>query len=676
MEQRLQHLERTVDELITRGTPAEESEKRAIVALAKEIRLANNYTLTENLEKLGHSELASYDLFRKEKAQAKRYRQRLIEKLHILMGNGAEPEDDAFCRNNDLHQVVQVEVEGLPARAFNVPLNQIRRPEGSVDIEDLDSLLAQELKSARDVEGNPLALAMLGVGEGVSGEGGALLKLVSKAPASILAEWSESGDALKELQNVQVRDLKELFFEYLSSHGAVVSEAVDRDKFVEMQINQGLADILLKESCNEHDLVRFLNERGQRGVDRELLTEAFEQFATIDQEQDLEYRKQLQVVYEDLLNLVARARAGRFEVPFRVMKQVLYSFESLAKPYMELERLEKESKTSAEDMERIVDDKVLEMAKQDRRDTTGSKLAFTDEEQPPAMRVRVDDFEQVTVVQTVIKHEGDGSLYVEPSDQEEGDSDVEPEPEERFEKEEIDWDESRPDLMDEEKGFEQVPVWDLEQERRKRVERTGVSKSMLEDIFSKGAFYGVSLEHQEHIFNALEVQKLARDTSSSRMKQYLLMYKVAETPLEQEFCLQRMRKELVSYGRYDTDILAKGDRFSHFELFVDALARQMEAQVETTEFARTGQVVAQILDREYLPHTARAAFKAFVEERVGTGASGDKAVQMEAKEKESDNLQMSTAKLAELARGVNIGGFLSKVEMAMTGNWEHRGRRR
>ena len=80
-------LEKKLDQMLNKNEKIDEEEKQIVVALAKEIRLQNNYTLTENLEKLGHSELASFDLFRKEKAKTKRYRQRLIEKLHLIMGN-------------------------------------------------------------------------------------------------------------------------------------------------------------------------------------------------------------------------------------------------------------------------------------------------------------------------------------------------------------------------------------------------------------------------------------------------------------------------------------------------------------------------------------------------------------------------------------------------------------
>lgn len=674
LEQRLRNLENAVDELIAKKTGADDSEKKAIVALSKELRLANNYTLTENLEKLGHSELASFDLFRKEKAQAKRHRQRLIEKLHILMGNEhEEPPEDEFCRDNKRHELIPVEIEGLPARAFKVPLNELRRLGQDAELEQVDTLLAEEIKSSADVEANPLALALLGVAEKVSGNGANLLKMVAQAPASLLAQWTEKTGTLGELKNVQIRDLKELFFEYLQKNGVVANEKVDRDQFVEMQVKQGLADILLKESCNEKDLVRFLNERSHRGLDRELLMEGFEQFTRIGQEEELSDRKQLKVVYEDLRTLVNLSKVGKFDVPFDVIKKVLVAFEKVANPIFEIYRMENEGHSyekNPEIFDEFIEKSVIDIVKQEKRENApaDTEIIFADEERAPGLKVKTEDFEELIVVRKVIDSPLNKELTVPPEEEK---SDEEPEEHKKLEF----WEDEQitPEMCEMDNEIPRAEEFNLELERRKRVNRTGISKSMLEDIFSQGVFWGVRIPHQQKIFNALEMQKLARDTSNSRMKQYLLMYKVAETPLEQEFCLQRMRKELVSYGNFSADVLAKSDRFSHFELFVDALARQMEAQVGSGENAKMGKVVAQILDRKFVAKSSRLAFKEFLEERVGE-KNGREEAEWSENVKESDNLKLSTAKLAELAKGVNIGGFLEKLELAVTGNWENKGK--
>ena len=185
MEKRLTNLESEIDKLLEKDSPTSETEKKMIVALAKEIRLANNYTLTENLEKLGNSELPSFDLFRREKAKTKRFRQRLIEKLEVVMGNDFSYESNLLQDKKHLNPIVEVEVDGLHASSFKLPLNEIQlQTENSQNIVDLDTLMTKDLKTSLDVQSNPVALALLGVEK--KSKKGNLTNLISDSPLTVL----------------------------------------------------------------------------------------------------------------------------------------------------------------------------------------------------------------------------------------------------------------------------------------------------------------------------------------------------------------------------------------------------------------------------------------------------------------------------------------------------------
>ena len=637
--------------LLSKNAKTTLSEKKSIVALAREMRLANNYTFTENLEKLGNAELASFDLFRTEKAKAKRFRQRLIEKLDILMGNDKDFEIDPFKDMRSSNPFVEVEVDGLGLENLQVPINDIQL--STVDDEnvtDIGTLLTKEIKNVSDLQANPVALAMLGMGESKesSDTGYQLMGSVAEAPVDLLNGWiNPEKRQIPEFSDVKVSDLKEVFLQFLQNRNVCVFDSINPEDFVEMQLKQSLADVLAKESFNEEDLVEYLGQRSHRGLKKEFVMEGFENLL-FDKVLGLEGDPaEAGYLLEDLTMLRDLAEVDKFDVPAYAVRKVLYNYEKIAHKLIKLNEL--------------------------GPDAT--------EEQKWAIAENEDYDKDMTYAEEIIEHDTE---FVHPDEHKgrpaitekkdillEMDDLSDPE----FDEKHIDVYRSDDESYESEEVDPMTQYPESEHEIPTHFNRVGLEQNLLTRLIYGGLFTGVEELHHAKIFEGIELQRLARESSTSRMKQFLLMFKVAETQREREFCLQRLRKELLSFDKFDLRMLEEKKNFKPFELFVDSLARQME----TASDSKLGNVVRGILNRKSVSSKTKAAFQDFVQINSGDvtgqvvefGGSGAKD------QRESANLQLSTRDFSELMDSVgtpSIEAFLQKVRLAYSGQWDPKGK--
>jgi hypothetical protein len=462
-----------------------------------------------------------------------------------------------------------------------------------------------------------------------------------------------------------------------------VDDKLSKEAFLEMQIKKGFADILLKESCNEEEMVEYLNRRSFKGIDKDILMDKFEDFTQINIEPSINDTKDVFLIFEDMKTLLELSRAKRFDVPYKVMKRVWAQFNIYMKPQMLIEKWKLEGKKNAE----------IEKLEEEIAKIRGNQVNYEEEEtqidmdyyDPNVPRRIIQGKEKEVEQNQIVVYESTPEFYKKEDfyvNHEENYYKLE----EQEEQPEVDFSEKIEKFdvssMDEVNEFltntHIGPDFDIKKERKERVNQVEVDRSFLEDLLQSGTFKDVGPIEQSKIFNALELKQLARDTSTSRMKQYLLMYKVAETKLEKEFCLQKLRKELISYGKFNMKIIKTSDKYNNFDLFVDALAKEMEMETRNDE-SEMAQLVRRILDREYMPNSAHSQFKAFMEEQLLKTNDKYQAyeVEFEVDQKESDNLQLSTKKLKELmgtSDNANIQNFLNKLKMAYLGEWSDKGK--
>jgi hypothetical protein len=651
MGQRFEELESMVDSLLNKGEQSTREQRQMVIALAKELRLRNNYTLTENLEKLGNSELPSFDLFRKEKAQTKRKRQRLIEKLHLLMGNDEEYRNDPFKDLRSFDPLVNVEVEDLGLGDLQVPVNRIHLAgqNGPMELGEMKTLIEKELTGTRDVASNPLALAMLGIGSKEEGKGLELMKMVGKASVGVLDQWANGEASVPELANLQVKDLKDVFFRFLQNRNVCVYDSVGKEEFIEMQLKEGIADVMNKEGFNEDDLVEYLGQRSHRGLSYETLLDTYEQLGENEMENARTFVRQSKYAKEDLEQLLDLAERRKFDVEPRVVRRVLTTFNILAKPYLAVSEKTFDP-TNTEFLEIFNENKDL-----------GEIPDLSEDERDLDKEYRHRDYVEDDSEKTIhyVIHEDDDDL-----------------------KTTVNGDDLKIVLQDdEEKSEEEVE----EVEPPKYTVPTHFDKVKLNQPFfiemiHQGVLERVSIVDKEKIIEAMELQRLARETSSSRMKQYLLMYKIAETPRERQFCLQKLRKELLSFDKFDLNMLEEQKDYGYFPLFIDALAKRLENDIrsEDTNQSKMGDLIQQILKREHVTNLAKSEFKTFLADKLENSENEGIEVDMEVTDHtQSPNLQLSgkyLKKLAESSDTPSIQDFWAKLKIAYSGKWDRFGR--
>ena len=342
-ENKMELLEKKIDKLINRSSGNfSEKEKESILTLAREIRLKNNYTFSENLEKLGNSELPSFDLFRKEKAKEKRERQRLIEKLSIVMGNDERVHRNPLDSTNTFSSFVNVKVEELGHQTLNVPFEIAKIPEKTEDqmvleesnllnlltsrggkkmfkkkqclheeqrpLEELNKLIILDdglenkslqknlisleelanlnISNEEDILSNPLVSTLLqGTNQDESGKSDYLAQQIINSSFLQVENILKFDNHSTELADLQVKDLKGLFANYLYNRGFQMFEGISQATFSEMQLKEALTDILHKESHNEKQLISFLNKSSSRGLPKHFLED--------------KYGKQIQILNQD-----------------------------------------------------------------------------------------------------------------------------------------------------------------------------------------------------------------------------------------------------------------------------------------------------------------------------------------------------------------------------------------
>lgn len=644
-----------------------------IVSIAKEIRLANNYTLTENLEKLGSSELPSFDLFRKEKAKTKRFRQRLIEKLEVIMGNDAAYENNLVNDKKHLNPIVDVEIDGLDLSSFKLPLNMVQPQNINENLVDLNTLMTKDLKNSLDVESNPMALALLGVSESSEGD---LTKLISDSPLTVLDQWVNQDQKLPQLGNVKVGDLKDVFFNFLQKRNICVTDVINEEDFIEMQLKQGLADILLKESFNEQDMIKYLSNTGNKGIKKELILEGFENVTRSDKNEELEDKNKITEIRNDLQTLTNLAKEKRFEVSFDIMEKLLNQVDTKLEMYLVREKLEKldiNFNNPPEEYQEFFNKKMINPKFSFEFETIEPKNTIDHDYVGPFTKVTNNDNENNnTMIQEIEKFE----KYEESEDKEYKLYDN---------KEEVD--ELKKTLFEEEmlllrdfkqkkqNGNQNEEVEVMPEQPENILNHVTVSKPILKKMVEIGFFKGIKSDDQKKIYEALEIQRLARETSNSRMKQYLMMFKIAETPLEQEFCLQKLRKELFSFGEFNPEILDRSNLKKPFEIFIDSLAKEIEGQVKEDESSEMSKVVSQILNKNFVSSEIKVNFKKFLEKQVKKNNKGKRILNSKTlyNEDDSENLVLSGKTLNSLVQSsktANIDVFLRKLKTAFLGNWE------
>lgn len=326
--QTIRDLELRLDTLLNNKNQADipKSEIEALLTLARSIRLENNYSLIENLEKLGQSELPSFDLFRQERAEKKLQRQKLIDKLHAVMGglneNVEEPKD-----LEKISKHIDVPIEFLGGRAMSVD-PEIIMPQGAKDLITLERLAELKMGGEKDVEENPLAMAILDQDAVNFKKDEPLLESLKTTPIWKIGELAQVGEIDPDLMSLRASDLSAVFRGYLYKNDVQVGSIMSDEAFYNANMRDALADHLLQHDIEQSDLIHYLSHGSTRTIPKKVLLEKYSKTLLKD-EQFESFEQDYEVLRKDIQAVRYLALRNRAEMDVNQVDKVIENFERL-----------------------------------------------------------------------------------------------------------------------------------------------------------------------------------------------------------------------------------------------------------------------------------------------------------------------------------------------------------
>ena len=541
---------------------ARKTEAEALLTLARSLRLDNNYSLLENLEKMGNSDLPSFDLFREERAKRKQERQTLIDKLHVVMGGLSEGVEEA----RDLDKVsrhIDVPIEFLGGRLMSVDPEVIKIANPS-RLLSLDNLTGFHLDSEEEVKGNPLAMALLNDENEMDGDSGLLMDSLKTTPLWKLGKMAEVEDFDPQLMSLRAGDLSAVFRAYLYKNNVKVGSIMSDEAFDRANMRDAFADLLVESGIEQSELVNFLSHGSTRLVPKKVLIEKYTKSMMTD-EQFEAFEQDYSILRKDIQAVRKLAHRNRAKISLKCVDRVLENFEKMVS---------------------------------------------------------------------------------------------------------------------------------VKKKKNPKLNEAQLGKKHPLDV--SGLTEGLSPLERFTFLRKVAVYRYVRGGSHVRVKQYLLMLRLAETEQERELCLRKLRKEYILFDRYQ--FLPKNDpttakkldlswtfpdeKDSLFRLFIDAVARQMEESLVSSNLSKdpVANLIESILERDSNHSDLDLCSEDFQEMlstylKKGMGFK-DKHVRGD---DSSENLLASKEVLEKIVsknmmnqKKTSVRDFIFKLNVAMGGFWNRK----
>lgn len=519
---KLKELEKKIDFLISDGKSISEEDKRNLIAIAQEIRLGNNYTLTENLEKMGGASIPSFDLFRKEKARAKRDRQRLTEKLHIIMGN-KEGEEYSIEKDNltEFTSIVNVDLDQQGTSFLNLPSDLLQNQPVKSDNENLKNL--NYIGSLNLSENSNLPNIKLIEGLVNEPEPHTLEVSVLDFPIPDFQKLFHLKNITSELEVLPTKKLKNLFKEYLNNRNIKYDDKIDYSTIRESQLTESFTDLLLKYGANEQHTIQFLNKGSIRNKEKENLIGFYSNIYHSNNSHDMKDETPMQIL-EDLKEIKMMCGKKSLKTNVQHMDIIINNFINLCKDHLNKKELSNFLK--------------VETNPDKYKNNIPKKVEFLKED-------CLENF-----IENLIR---------------------------------------KADILKK-----------IENKKENFMDKKIPPKFKLWKMW-----IGINDLQINEIKKILEVLRIARAASNSRIKQYILMLKGSDDYQEREIVMQQLRKEFILFkdGYYNKyQYLSSSEQLNEFELFINALSNSFENEIDNLEDKELKKKLQSILTNKLEPN--------------------------------------------------------------------------